>query len=98
MPTGAFIVMTRMAGEPIKGGLETMSAEARSLLASDLKNSFDQLRSIPAPSTGPDICGIGGGSFRCFRICSDYIGPFATELEFYRFLYERVYLKERNRL
>ena len=98
IPTGAFIVMTRMAGEPLTGGLRKMSAKERSLLASDLKNSFDQLRSIPAPSTGPHICGIGGGSFRCFRISSDYIGPFATGPDFYRFLYERVYLQERSRL
>ena len=97
-PKSALIVMTRMAGEPLWGGLKTMSAKERSLLASDLKNSFDQLRSIPAPSTGPHICGVGGGSFRCFRISSDHIGPFATEADFYRFLYEHVYLQERSRL
>ena len=68
VPTGAFIVMTRVPGEPLGATLMTMSDEECSLLASDLKKCFDQLRSIPAPSTGPRICGVGGGPFRCFRI------------------------------
>ena len=86
LPKSALIVMTRMAGEPLWCRLKTMSAKERSLLASDLKNSFDQLCSIPAPSTGLHICGVGGGSFRCFYICSDDIGPFATKANFYHFL------------
>jgi serine/threonine protein kinase len=98
VPTGAFIVMTRVAGEPLKDALLTMSPQAHSLLASDLKECFNQLRSIPIPPIGPSICGVGGEPFLCYRVGSDPIGPFTTERDLYHHLYERVYLQERTRL
>jgi hypothetical protein len=98
VPTGAFIVMTRVPGEPLGAALMTMSDEECSQLASDLKKCFDQLRSIPAPSTGLQICGVGGGPFRCFRITSNPVGPFETESDLYRYLYEYSYSTERAHL
>ena len=81
--------MTRMPGEPLGNGLQSITTEECSLLASDLKLCFDQLHSIPAPSVGPHISGIGGGLFRCYRILSEHIGPFATEPDFYCYLYDK---------
>ncbi|KAJ8489510.1 hypothetical protein ONZ45_g13561 [Pleurotus djamor] len=96
--SGAFIVMTGLPGKPLEDRLCRMSSHQRSLLALDIKEIFDQLRSIPPPREGPRICAVDGGAFRCFRVTDDRIGPFTTEMDFYRFLYARLWLPEQERL
>ncbi|KZT20589.1 hypothetical protein NEOLEDRAFT_1075323 [Neolentinus lepideus HHB14362 ss-1] len=97
-PGGMFIVMTRLPGEPLEGRLWDMSPEQRSMLASDLKQLFDQMRSIPPPQTGPKICAVDGGAVLCYRVCVDRVGPFETEADFYQWLTDRLVLKEQDRL
>ncbi|PFH45961.1 hypothetical protein AMATHDRAFT_130386, partial [Amanita thiersii Skay4041] len=98
MNNRVFFVMTRIPGEPLSGKLGTMSEEERTRLASDLKRFFDQLRALPPPSSGPQICGIGGGPFICYRIKSHFIGPFDTEPDFYRYLYDYSHLPWQDHL
>jgi hypothetical protein len=78
------------------GQIETDSTylpeSAQALAARDgPKKQFRSLRSLPAPSTGLRVCGVGKVSFRCLCIDSDHIGPFVTEFDLYRHLYEHVY-------
>ena len=80
---GAFIVMTALPGHPIADGLMRMSSEQRAQLASDMKECFEKLRSLPPPLSGPRICAADGGPFVCYRIGFDPVGPFATEKDFY---------------
>ncbi|KZT22508.1 hypothetical protein NEOLEDRAFT_1164162, partial [Neolentinus lepideus HHB14362 ss-1] len=89
-PDGAFIVMTRLPGKPLELDLWDMSPEQRSLLASDLKRLFDQIRSIPPPSKGPKICAVDGGPVLCYRVCVDRVGPFEIEADFYQWLCDRL--------
>ena len=87
-----------MSGEPLRDRLRRIFPQERSRLAADLKCCFDQLRSLPVPSSGPQVCGFSGGSFRCYRFDFDNISPFTTELDLYEYLYEHVYLNQRTRL
>ncbi|TDL19448.1 kinase-like protein [Rickenella mellea] len=98
VPTGAFIVMTGLPGTEMFDRLQRMSTSELALLAQDLKASFEQIRSLPPPTSGPRVSGFGGGNFRCFRIDSDPIGPFATEGDFYQYIYEHAWATERERL
>ncbi|PFH45959.1 hypothetical protein AMATHDRAFT_70842 [Amanita thiersii Skay4041] len=95
---GAVFVMTRISGEPMTGRITGFTEEERSFLASDLKQGFDQLRTLPPPNSGPLICGFDWGSFVCYRINDDPIGPFGTEPEFYQFLYDHWHLKMQDHL
>ncbi|EPQ51264.1 hypothetical protein GLOTRDRAFT_49137 [Gloeophyllum trabeum ATCC 11539] len=47
-PGRVFMVMTRLPGDPLEGRLWDMSPKQRSLLASELKQLFDTMRSIPS--------------------------------------------------
>lgn len=94
---GQFIVMTRIPGKPIFGQLNVMTTKEMSLLASDLKRSFDQIRAVKPPDN-VKISSVTGGSFICYSISPDPIGPFTNEIEFYRYLTGRCHLSEQPRL
>ena len=79
-PKGAFIVMSKLPGEPLKNGLSLMTPDERAKFANDLGSTLKQLHSFTAPG---GICGFGGGPFKDWRIAHDEkLGPFNSEKEF----------------
>ncbi|KAF8956625.1 kinase-like domain-containing protein [Flammula alnicola] len=98
VPSGAFIVMTRLDGEPLLGKLEEMSEQQLASFAEDLKSNFAQLRAVPQPKDGPRISGWGGGNLRAGRIESTRIGPFSTERDLYDYMISMSHIMEQERL
>ncbi|KAL5494915.1 hypothetical protein ACEPAI_377 [Sanghuangporus weigelae] len=86
VPTGAFIVMTRLPGEILNGSISRMTSDERRQFVKDLGSALRQLHSLSAPDSC--VSAFGGGSFRDWRIDhQDRLGPFNSEKEFYDKLY-----------
>ncbi|EIN12209.1 hypothetical protein PUNSTDRAFT_130479 [Punctularia strigosozonata HHB-11173 SS5] len=95
---GSFVVMTAIDGIPLRGRLNAMTAEEVASLASDLKASFDQVRTIPRIPPSAAVCGPDGGPFYCPRVDHSPVGPFATEKDFYAYLISKSHLPHQPRL
>ena len=86
VPTGAFIVMTKLPGEALKNGLSLMTQDERAQFVRDFGSTLKQLHALTAPDNR--VSAFGGGPFRDWRIDhKERIGPFESEKEFYNKLY-----------
>ncbi|KAH8119768.1 kinase-like domain-containing protein [Phellopilus nigrolimitatus] len=86
VPTGAFIVMSKLPGRTVRDGLNFMTPNEKALFTRDLGKCLQQLHAITAPDSR--VSAFGGGPFQDYRIDHDgKLGPFATEDQFHESLY-----------
>lgn len=93
---GAMIITTQLPGEPLLGGLKTLSPDDMAQMVDTLRDWFSQLRSLRGK--GP-VCTFGESECRSFRVDVDgTFGPFRSIADFHEYLLKIVPEESRDQM